>query len=207
MRGIPLRWTRRSVKAGGFGARMDPVMCRSLTGARGMELAGHKLLTAVTGIEMFFAIPRGPWQRGANENTNKLLRQYLPKGTCLGDLIQQDLDSIATKLNNRPRERRPLPLGRGVHLRVLQLEEPATVRNRDTESFLAQDIRMFFELSHGTYGYRSIHADLRAAEIECSPELVRSIMREEDPVPTATVPCHHRLRFERGADSAGSVRT
>ncbi|NMM92591.1 IS30 family transposase [Rhodococcus sp. SRB_17] len=84
--------------------RMDPALCRSLTWDRGMELADHKLLSAATGIEMFFAAPRSPWQRGTNENTNKLLRQYLPKGMYLGDLSQSDLDAIAAKLNNRPRK-------------------------------------------------------------------------------------------------------
>ena len=85
-------------------ARMNPALCRSLTWDRGMELADHKLLSAATGIEMFFAAPRSPWQRGTNENTNKLLRQYLPKGMYLGDLSQADLDAIAAKLNNRPRK-------------------------------------------------------------------------------------------------------
>ncbi|KZM28608.1 nucleic acid binding, partial [Ascochyta rabiei] len=84
--------------------RMNPALCRSLTWDRGMELADHKLLSAATGIEMFFAAPRSPWQRGTNENTNKLLRQYLPKGMYLGDLSQADLDTIAAKLNNRPRK-------------------------------------------------------------------------------------------------------
>ena len=68
-----------------------------------MELADHKNVTTQTGMDVYFADPRSPWQRGTNENTNRLLRQYLPKGVSMGGLSQADLDTIAARLNNRPR--------------------------------------------------------------------------------------------------------
>lgn len=83
---------------------MPEALRRTLTWDRGMELADHQIFTVATGVDVFFAAPRSPWQRGTNENTNKLLRQYLPKGTNLAAYNQAELDAIADRLNNRPRK-------------------------------------------------------------------------------------------------------
>lgn len=76
----------------------------SLTWDRGTELASHIKLTSDSGVPVFFCDPKSPWQRGTNENTNRLIRQYLPKGTRLDGYDQQHLSSLARRLNERPRK-------------------------------------------------------------------------------------------------------
>ncbi|WP_415544729.1 IS30 family transposase, partial [Dermacoccus barathri] len=85
-------------------AGLPTELARSLTWDRGKEMSAHAQFRVETGIPVFFADPQSPWQRGTNENTNGLLRQYFPKGTDLSRWSAQEIEAVAHALNTRPRK-------------------------------------------------------------------------------------------------------
>jgi len=104
--------------------QVPPDLRKSLTYDRGSEMARHRDLTQSTGVKVYFADPYSPWQRGSNENTNGLIRQYLPKGTDLAGHAQDELDAIAHLLNTRPRKVLDFQTPREVFDKLLNRKPP-----------------------------------------------------------------------------------
>ena len=84
--------------------KLPKELYKSLTWDRGSEMSGHQKFTIATNIDVYFCDPQSPWQRGSNENTNRLLRQYFPKGTDISGFSQAKLSAVARQLNERPRK-------------------------------------------------------------------------------------------------------
>ena len=84
--------------------KLPQELYKSLTWDRGTEMHAHKKFTLATDIQVYFCDPQNPWQRGSNENTNGLLRQYMPKGMDISGFSQLQLNAIARQLNERPRK-------------------------------------------------------------------------------------------------------
>lgn len=107
--------------------RLPDLLRKTVTWDQGIEMANHADITLATDLDIYFCDPHSPWQRGSNENTNGLLRQYFPKGTDLSGYHPDYLDYVANQLNDRPRKRHNWQTPREVLTTLLDNPTPPTV--------------------------------------------------------------------------------
>lgn len=115
--------------------RLPAQLRKSLTWDQGAELAQHAQLRIDTGLEIYFCDPRSPWQRGTNENTNGLLRQYFPKGTDIGRYSERELDAVAANLNSRPRKTLGWRTPAEALNEILRTRNPQAFRSESSAAF------------------------------------------------------------------------
>ena len=108
-------------------SQLPSVLKKTLTWDQGAEMSNHVQIAAATDLDIYFCDPHSPWQRGSNENTNGLLRQYFPKGTDLSGYHPDYLDYVAHQLNDRPRKRHNWQTPREVLTTLLDNPTPPTV--------------------------------------------------------------------------------
>jgi len=128
---VPLKSREAEVVAKSFAKEVKKLpkqMKLSMTYDQGREMAKHKLFTSITGIKVYFAHPRSPWERGTNENTNGLIRQFFPKGTDFNKISRYEIKKVQDLLNGRPRQ-------------TLNFQKPYKVFNQLINSAVALDSR------------------------------------------------------------------
>ena len=136
--------------------KLPATLRRSLTWDRGLEMAKHKEFTVATDVQVYFCDPQSPWQRGTNENTNLLLRQYFPRGTDLSSISQAQLDQVSLRLNQRPRKTL------GFQTPASRLQASVASTSRPTSLAGLELVKRLSDILGPLYRRRQTHSALKA---------------------------------------------